>query len=275
MIDPKFYFDNLLIGNREKKLFVFMPSIDKCKERFNKIIKPAGEFMGLEVGSTEDEKSGKEIMERIYEGINTSRILLFDLSEDPRYNNQVNANVAYELGITRMVRYDTDILLITDTEDIETKIPFDIKGMNMIKVKSDFNKEKFYEDLKLLCKKQEYYQDKRIEIISKLVDGEGIELMYKHGRLPSGYKHFNTRGVAAEIKMSALRLLDLSIIKTEWGCYNKGYEYAYHWTPLGEAVMKHMGINEISMEEFKSLPEYQERLKFEEPYREFKKKITE
>jgi len=275
MTGPNFYFNNFLIGDRENKLFAFLPFLDKCTNRFNNVIKPAAEFMDLKSEITNDERSGKEIMERVYEAINTSKILLFDLSKDDRYNNKVNPNIAYELGVARSVREDTDILLITDIEDVEKEIFFDIRGMHIIKIQSDFTKEKFYEILKSVCKEQKYYQDKRIEAISKLIDGEGIALMYKHGRLPDGYKHFSTSGMSAELKMSALRLLDLGLVKAEWGCYKKGYEYAYHWTSFGKAIMKHMGINEIGLEEFKKLPEYQERLKFEENYREFKRKVSE
>lgn len=273
MANPKFYFDNFLVGNREAKIFVFMPFLDQCQRRFDEIIKPVAEFMDLGVEKTDDEKSGKEIMEKVFEGINDSRILLFDLSKDERYKNNVNANVAYELGVARMVRSDTDILLITDIEDIEKEIFFDIRTVNIVKIGANFTKESFRNDVKQLLERQEYHQDKRIEMISKSIDGEGIELMYKHGRLPRGYKHFGTSDMSVEIKMSALRLLDLGIIETKWGCYKKGFEYAYYWTSFGEAVMKYMGIEEINLENFQKLPEYQAYLKFEESYKEFKEKI--
>jgi len=274
MTNPKFYFNNFLISDRENKLFAFLPYLDNCTKRFNEIIEPVAKSINLEPEITTDEKSGKEIMERIYGAINDSRVLLFDLSKDKRYNNKVNPNVAYELGVARSIREDTDILLITDVEEIEKEIFFDIRGMHIIKISVGFDRAYFYKILESICKKQEYYQDKRIQTISNLIDGEGIELMYKHGRLPEGYKHFNTRNMRVEFKMSALRLLDLGVVKTEWGCYKKGYEYAYHWTSLGKAVMKYMGINEISLEDFKKLPEYQERLKFEKIYREFKRSLN-
>lgn len=272
-MNPKLYFNKFLIGDREKKLFCFLPFLDKCTKRFNNIIKPAAEFMDLRSEIANDEKSSKEIMERVYEAINSSRILLFDLSRDERYADRVNPNVAYELGIARSIRDDTDILLITDVEDIGKEVFFDIKGMYIIKIEADLTKEKFYEILKLIYKKQKYYQDKRIETISKSIDGEGITLMYKYGRLPEGYNHFGLKGVSAELKMSILRLLDFGILKIEYGCYENAYEYAYYWTSFGKAIMKYMGVNEMSLESFKELPEYQERLKFEEDYKEFKKNI--
>jgi len=204
MANPKFYFDNSLVGDRENKLFVFIPFLPKCKERYDEVIKPVAGFLDLNIEKADDEKSGKEIMEKVFEGINDSRVLLFDLSKDERYNNKVNPNVAYELGIARMVRSDTDILLITDMKDVEKEIFFDIRTMNVVKIGTDFTKENFRSDIKQLFEKQEYYQDKRIEMVSKSIDDGSIELMHQYGRRPRGYKHFNSRGVGAEMKMSAL-----------------------------------------------------------------------
>lgn len=274
MANPKFYFDNSLIGDRENKLFVFMPFLPKCKERYNKVIKPVAEFMDLNIEKADDGKSGKEIMEKVFEGINDSRALLFDLSKDERYNNKVNPNVAYELGIARMIRSDTDVLLITDIEDIEKEIFFDIRTMNIVKTGTDFTKKNFRNDIEQLFEKQKYYQDKRIEMVSKSIDDGSIELMHEYGRRPKGYKHFNSKGIGAEMKMSALRLLDMGIIKTSWMCYKKGFECAYYWTSFGEAVMKHMGMVKISLEEFKKMPEYQAYLRFEKLYKEQKRKMV-
>src|SRR4030042_2778480 len=155
MSSPNFYFNRFLVSDRENNLFAFLPFLDKCTQRFNDIIKPAAEFMDLKSEIVNDEKSGKEIMERVYEAINNSRILLFDISSDERYANKVNPNVAYELGIARSIRDDIDILLITDIEDIEKEIFFDIRGMHIIKIKADVTKKEFLEILELICKKQD------------------------------------------------------------------------------------------------------------------------
>ena len=280
---PNFYFNNYLIEDRKNKLFSFFPFTPKCIERFEKIIKPTVEFLELGAEFANDEKSSKEIVEKIYEGINASRILLFDLSKDERHNNKVNPNVAYELGIARSIRSDSDILLITDIEEIEKEIFFDIRLMNIEKINNDFNKRKFQEILESICKKQKYYEDKRIESISRLVDGDGIHLMYRRGRIPKGYNsHFNSGYIPSGIsvsptdfKITCLRLLDLGIVETKYKCYKNGFEYAYHWTSLGRAIMKHMGINEMSQEEFENSSFYQEYLQEEEDYREAKKKFIE
>jgi len=279
---PNFYFNNFLIEDREKKVFTFLPDLEKCKKRFTEIIKPTVEFMEMVAEITTDGNSAKEIIEKIYEGINKSRILLFDLSKDDRYNNKVNPNVAYELGIARSIRDDSDILLITDIDDIEKEIFFDIREMNIIKINDEFSRKKFQEILESIYEKQKYYQDKRIEAISRLVDGDGIHLMYLKGRIPKDYgSHFNSRYMpkgmnisSTDFKMTCLRLLDLGIIETKWVSYEVGYEYAYHWTSLGMAVMRHMGVKEMSKEDFEKSPLYQEYLADEENYRELKRKLV-
>lgn len=278
---PNFYFNNFLVEDREKKVFTFLPDLEECKKRFREIIKPTVRSMEMVAEITTDGNSAKEIIEKIYEGINKSLILLFDLSKDCRYNNMVNPNVAYELGIARSIRDDSDILLITDIDDIEKKIFFDVRVMNIIKINNGFSRKKFQEILKSICEKQKYYQDKRIEAISRLVDGDGIHLMYLKGRIPKDYGgHFNSRHMpngmnisSTDFKMTCLRLLDLGIIETKWVSYEVGYEYAYWWTSLGRAVMKHMGVKEMSKEDFKKSALYQDYLVDKEKYRELKRKL--
>ena len=273
-MNPKLYFDNSLIGDRDNELFCFLPFQDASEKRFEQILKPAAYFKSLNCKKADEEKSSKEILERIYDGINKSRLLLFDLSQDDRYGGKINPNVAYELGVARSTRHDMDILLITDVEEIVTDIPFDLRGMNIIKTKN-LTKEKFYEILKLTLEAQEYFQDKRIALAARLIGGEGLMLMYKYGGLPDGYSHFGSHNLTPNVNMSALRLLDLAILKTESICYKKGYEYAYHWTSFGKAVIKYLGINKIDMESYQKSAVYQEFLKDEEAWREFKKNVAE
>lgn len=274
MANPNFYFNNFLAGDRKNKVFAYLPFIDESTKRLGKIIKPAVESLGLILEDTTDEKSSKEITERIYEGINTSRILLFNLSKDHRHGNGVNPNVAYELGLARSIRSDNDIVLITDVEDIKTEIFFDIRGMNIIKIDSDFNEEKFGEDMRSVYEKQQYYEDKRIETTSGLIDDGGIALMNEIGRRPRDISHFNSATMPAEIKLSALRLLDLGIIETKWHCYENGYcEISYYWTSMGRAVLKHMNIAEMTMKEFEKTSAYQAYLEAERKYKEFAKTV--
>ena len=75
--------------------------------------------------------------------------------------------------------------------------------------------------------------------------------------------------------MSVLRLVDLGILKFAWDIWpeNKGYEYAYHWTPFGYEVMKHIGLNQMTLEEFEKTPEYSQAKADKDSFVERKNKV--
>jgi len=234
----KSYFENYLIREREPKIFVFMPSpkeVPKCKERLDNIIKPAAEDkeLNLRIEPFDDDQSSMGIQERIFNGINTSRILLFDLSEDKRYGDNVNPNVMYELGIATKVRSERDIMIITDVKNIE-KIPADVRSMNFIRIDS-ITKEDFKTKLKSFYDNQAFFEDKRINEVADSLDGICLEFILCFGLNPEGHRHFHDNGVVEPIrKLAVLRLLDLGLIykptdHTWW---------AYHWSHFGEAVIE-------------------------------------
>ncbi len=277
MANPHIFFNSYLIEERENSVFSFRPVIEKSNDLFKNIIEPAIvslENLELKINTFTDDKTGREIIDKVHEAINKSRILIFDLSIDDRYSNEnhknVNANVAYELGVARSIREDTDIILLTDSENIEKEIFFDVRGMNILRVNKDFKDiNDFGKILKSVYENQKYYQDKRIESISKSIGIEGLELMQIFGRCPNGYTHFYTVNMESRFQISALRLLDLGILRTAWDPPKGEYiPRSYDWTSLGKAVMERIGLKKIELEDFKKLPRYQEYLEMEKVYRE-------
>ncbi len=273
----RLFFENLWESEQRNELFVCMPfDFDK---KFKKIKEIAVKTSFDNAKWTKEERGAKSLTTKILDGIANSRMLLFDLSDDPKHQSEkclekVNGNVLYELGTATAMREEEDILLIREGDAIDPKkLPFDIRELNINLYEKDLEDEWLESRLRKLLDEQDWAKSKRVEVASRLVDGEGIDLMYKFGRYPEGYNHFGTRGMLAEYKMSALRLIDLGIIRTQWICYEKGFEYAYHWTPFGHAVMKHLGIKELSIGEFKKTPQYQEHLNFLERYKKFKREM--
>jgi len=275
----KLFFENFWSGEQKNELFVSM-SFD-FDEKFKKI-EECGKNVGFQnVTWTKGTLGAKEISTKILDNVAHSKVLLFDLSDDPKKHGQsclekINENVIYELGIATSIRAEEDILLIREGDAIKPEeLPFDIRDLSINPYGEKLENYWLEPILKKFLDEQDWYRGKRIEIASKSIDGEGIELMYLHGRCPKGYNHFGSKGMETGHKISALRLLDLGILRTEWGCYRKGFEYAYHWTPFGYAVMKHLGIEELSMDEFEEMPEYEEHQKFLVGYREFKRRVSE
>lgn len=241
--------------------------IKKSERFFERVVIPAIESIEdplLEPKTFTDAKHSTEIVDRVHEGINKSRILIFDLSTDPRYSNwlhkNVNANVAYELGVARDVREDRDIILVTDSKKIEKEIFFDVRPGNILNIQDIKSIGDFKEILIKVIRSQEDYQDKRIESICKSVGIEAVALIKKYGIRPSGRSHFVTDTAMEQI--AALRLLDLGILYTGWDRpKGKFLPLAYDWTSLGRAVVKHFGLRAISLEEFDKSEEYSEEHK--------------
>jgi|GEM_PF-2582560 len=260
MANPHIYFNERLIQERENSVFSFRPLIEKSNDLFNNVIEPAirnHKSFKLEPKTFTDDKHGEEIIVNVYEGINKSRLLIFDLSIDDRYTNKnedkktVNPNVSYELGIARSVRTDRDIILLTDSESIGKEILFDVRMMRILNTKNFKNSEDFEVVLKDVLEKQISYQDKRIESISKMVGAEGFELMHMFGRNPKGQPSQFLVG-DLRFQIAALRLLDLGILRSSADPPTKEYlPRSYDWTSLGKAVIDHIGFPKMSTEEFK------------------------
>ncbi len=270
----KFFFERFWEGEQKKELFVCMPFHDSFDSKFNKINNSAKEVNFDRAVRVKEDWSANVITDKIFDGIANSKMLLFDLSDDPvlpcKYLKQANVNVLYELGIANAIREPQDILLIRKTSS--TKIPFDISGMTINEYEGDLTVEWLVNKLKDALKNQEWHKSKRVKAAAKSIDGEAIELMYNYGRNPEDFNHFNTRGAQAEVKMSVLRLIDLGIIWFASKCEGEYREHAFRWTSFGHEVMKHLNIQKLSMDEFKKLPQYQSFLEGRKKYQENKRK---
>ncbi len=270
---PKHFFERFWEGEQKNQLFVGMAFDSSIKQRF-KIIHNASKKVGFDkafrVGI---ETEANSINDRIFDGIANSKMLLFDLSDDERIN-KINNNVIYELGIANAIREPFDIVLIRKKSEKDSKLPFDIQGLHINFFENELTEEFIKRIVNDALKNQEWHKSKRVKIAAESIDENGLALMYSKGYLPKGFNHFNTSGWDAEKKMSLLRLIDLGIIKFDCICMQdvSYYEWAYHWTSFGYEVMKHLKINQISLEEFKKKPGYAEAIKGIEEYSRTRKK---
>ena len=95
------------------------------------------------------------------------------------------------------------------------------------------------------------------------------------GRRPTDWRHFNTLGFPAEVKMTVLRLMDLGLLRFGTGGPQFPTEHAYHWTPFGDQVMQYLGINMMTLAEFEKTPEYPAAVRARERWAEDHKKMEE
>lgn len=97
--------------------FVLMPFKVELRPLFDDIILPATQEVGLTCIRADDIYSPGQVMQQIWEHINTARVLIADLTGR-------NPNVFYELGLALALEKDV-ILLAQQSEDV----PFDLQHM--------------------------------------------------------------------------------------------------------------------------------------------------
>jgi hypothetical protein len=106
--------------------FIIMPFGGDFDDYYSLIYKPAIESLGIKPLRADDLFRPSTIISDIWEMINSSKIILADLST-------LNANVMYELGLAHAIAKPVIIL----SESIDT-IPFDLRGLRIL----TYNKNK-------------------------------------------------------------------------------------------------------------------------------------
>lgn len=91
-------------------------------------------------------------------------------------------------------------------------------------------------------KKKTKDEKNSVEKAAKSIDDFGRFLMHKFGGNSEGKRHFNTKEMSLDQKMSAQRLVDLDILHYESESREYGFDSAYHWTKFGDEVMRYLGI---------------------------------
>lgn len=113
----------------KKKAFVLMPFSAELEEVYEYLIKDAlGQF--FEVKRADDIRSQGSILKDIVQGIETSDLILADLTDS-------NPNVYYELGIAHSLQ--KKVILITQSID---DLPFDLRSYRVVPYTVHFTKMK-------------------------------------------------------------------------------------------------------------------------------------
>lgn len=269
---PKYFFERFWEGEQKNQIFVgtaFDSSIDERFSLIDSIAKELGFEKAFKVGLDSEANS---INDKIFDAIANSKMLIFDLSDDDR-KNYINHNVIYELGIAQAIREPSDIIIIRKKTEEPIKLPFDIQGININFFENQLTKEFLKSKLDDSIKNQEWHKSKRVKVAAESLDENGLMLMSNIGIRPKGFNHFNSSGLNIRQKDSLLRLIDLGIVKFAYAIeQGKWVEYAYHWTSFGYEVMKHVGLKQMTLDEFQKSPEYAQVKKANDNFVEMKKK---
>lgn len=253
----KVFIENFWETEQENILYVFMP-FDKTFDEKYKVIEAAAEMSGFKGKAAERVDKmvqADQIYMKIIYKIANSKMLLFDLSDDPEIpcgcKKHANSNVIWELGVAFSIREPEDIVIIK--EKSKSELPFNIRQILRNEYdKSEFTKEWVANILKNACDAQKWHKSKRVSAIAQSLDPHSVQLIQDRGRFPVGDSHFGFNQLNTEMKMSISKLIDLGILKFDWNIKNEeaSQEYSYDWTPFGRAVMEHKGIKPWTMQEF-------------------------
>ncbi|MBI4453589.1 hypothetical protein HY636_03005 [Candidatus Woesearchaeota archaeon] len=255
----KVFIENFWETEQENILYVFMP-FDKSFDEKYKIIEEAAKIVGFNGKAAErvdKTVQADQIYMKIIHKIANSKMLLFDLSDDPEVpcgcKKHANSNVIWEFGVALSIREQQDIIIIR--EKSKSELPFNIrqilrKEYNQI----EFTKEWLAEILKNALEAQKWYKSKRVSTIAQSLDPFSIQLIQERGRFPVGNSHFGFNQINTDAKISVSKLIDLGMLKFNWAINdeNSSPEYSYDWTPFGRAVMEHKGIIPWTLKEFQT-----------------------
>jgi len=240
----KVFFENFWETEQKNVLFVLMPFDKNLDNKFQKI-----DAIARKIGLDKAERIDRDLTSdfipiKILDGIANSKILLFDLSDDPgqRSCKQVNGNVLYELGVAKAIREDSDILIIRDAKS-RSEIPFNIKQLPIHKHTATLGG--LEKKLEGVLKNQKWHKSKRVRATAERLDMYPLleNIVDKYYRnIPFGEPdHFNV-GLKFDLatQISINRLLDLDILRLGTG--NQARELSYNWTSFGRAVLKSLCI---------------------------------
>src|SRR3989344_6038206 len=258
----KFFFERFWEGEQKNILYVFMPFHDSLDNKFESIKKVAKEVGFDDAERVKEQHISDQIVTQILNGIANSKMLLFDLSNDPKILCECaqgpNGNVIYELGLANAIREPEDIILIR--KKAESKILFDISGLSREEYENELKEEWFKNILEKATKNQRWNVGKRDRAVAESLYPFSVKIIQDAGRWPC---HFGPPQYNVAMEMFFTKLINLGMLKFDWNIKNEqtNPEYSYSWTPFGRAVMEHKGIKPWTMEEFKTrCPEEHDRL---------------
>jgi len=246
---PKLFHETFMEGSPRNELFVCMPfhkSLDKkfetMKNALDDAVKNKNILPELKIKRVDTNQISNDQTHEIFDGILNSRLVLFDLSDDPETSN-TNINVMHELGFATSVRAPQSIILIRD-EFSKSKSPFNIANLPYISHKNPLEKDWFGKLLIKSLENNKIYNDRIIKNAARSIDEVGFELMREYGIKGEGKDNFGFINCSPQQKLAIFRLMDLHIL---WFAVEPHggpglFWYSCHWTTFGREVMRYLKV---------------------------------
>lgn len=253
---PMLFMERFWRGEPKNELFVAMPMPPdgSFESRFTDVIRHAAERVGLEARRSREILGSNAIFTQILSGIANSRMVLCDLSDDPRGpKGYANGNVLHEAGIAMTIHEPHSVVLIREQSPDSLK-DFDVR-FTRIRSPSD---GKITEDwlaniLKDALEGINLAETERIRVIADCLDDACFELIVKYGTLPEGKNNFYIPKQSVGELLAARRLIDLGVLRFATAREINPLQYSYRWTSLAKPLIEFLKIHEA--EKLKQLSE--------------------
>ena len=265
-MNTKSFLENFWATSQKNELFVCMPFCKEFNPKFQRIRKVAKKVGFDDAKRTQENVIASDIVHEVLDGIANSKTLLFDLSDDPKISHaepelhNINGNVLYELGIATAIREPEDILIIRETTESKIyKYPFDISHTRINPYPKSGLKGKWLENKLMEVRRgQDWSKSRRVREIAKSIDSVGFQTLILNiwALSPEGSDNFYDADIHNDpkVKLAILRFIDLGMLTfavvsmfEEVSPPTVRYEFSYHWTPLGRAVIKSLGVEKVSL----------------------------
>lgn len=252
----KIFIENFWEPEQEDILYVFMPfdtSFDEKYKTIEEATRIAG-FKGKTAERVDKTVQADQIYIKIIHKIANSKMLLFDLSDDPEVpcgcKKHANSNVIWELGVALSIREQQDIVIIKEKSNSE--LPFNIRQILHNEYdKNEFTTEWLAEILGSALKAQKWHKSKRVHAAAASLDSFCVEFIQQFGRYPLNFNIGQQKTDIEKYVSSASKLIDLGMLWFNWKINGEtNHEYSYYWTTFGRAVMEYKGIKPWTTTEF-------------------------
>jgi len=261
----KWFFDQFWEGDQRDVLYVFMSFSELYNQKFDLIKEVAKDHFRERADRADCSEGSNVIMTDVMNGIANSKMLLFDLSDDSKHDQNCKEktcqNVLYELGIAHSIREPEDIILIRKKSDI--KVPFDIFDVRRDQYEGELDPSWLKEKIERALKNQEWHKSKRVVAAIKSLDPYAAEILNEFGRYPERNSNFNLQQVIdtllmfkglvmsyAEATTTLGRLVDLGIIRFELAIHGVDAHHSYSFTQFGRMILKNKEVIQWNEEEF-------------------------
>lgn len=243
---PRKYFDTYWRPSLRDEVFVAMSFAECFNNAWAEIIRPAVDEqladLKLKAHRVDMTTISGSILTEIMDGIANARFVLADISVEP--NGYRNANVLYEIGLAHALRQPEEVLLLRQDNE---RIAFDIAPVRAhyydpSEVSS--SRDLIARLIRTCLREIDLRKGLKVQQAVESLDGECLTLLAQYK--DSNWFSVGDPRTMGEVlgtlpaRLAVFRLLELGVIRTDANM--QAGQYAYHWTPFGQAVLGRLGL---------------------------------